>query len=134
MGPLTIAGMFRELSTDVAREVLNNYQVVNDDISRRGPEASQNVHKGPQLRMERFSIVFHLALRRQTGATTYIHMDNLDLDAVFENPRKSEFRHPRTRMAFNDTRSLGFFGGTGLLIGVELFSLCGILSMTQLPA
>jgi hypothetical protein len=56
-GPLIIAGMFRKLSNDVARMFSKNFQVVNDDASHRGPEASENVHGGPQLRTERLSIV-----------------------------------------------------------------------------
>lgn len=63
-GPLIIAGMFRKLYNDVARRFSKNFQVVNDDTSHRGPEASKNVHGGPKLRTERFSIVFGLDLRR----------------------------------------------------------------------
>jgi hypothetical protein len=56
--------MLRKLYNDVARRFSKNFQVVNDDTSHRGPEASKNVHGGPKLRTERFSIVFGLDLRR----------------------------------------------------------------------
>jgi hypothetical protein len=46
----------------VACRFSKNFQVFNDDTSHRGPEASKNVHGGPQLRTERFSIVFGLDL------------------------------------------------------------------------
>ena len=52
--PLTIGGMFRLMWRAGSQK---NFQVANDDTSHRGPEASQNVHEGPQLRTERFSIV-----------------------------------------------------------------------------
>lgn len=78
---------------DVARRFSKNFQVVNDDASRRGPEASKNVHGGPQLRTERFSIVFRLDLRQQMGVTKYIDADNGNLDPhlIFENAYKGEF-------------------------------------------
>ena len=72
--------MRRKLPNDVARRFSKNFQVVNDDTSHRGPEASKNVHGGPKLRTERFSIVFVLDLRRQMGVTKYIDTDNGNLD------------------------------------------------------
>jgi hypothetical protein len=90
---LIIAGMFRKLSNDVARKFSKNFQVINDDTSYRGPEASKNVHAGPQLRTERFSIVFGLDLRRQMGVTKYIDTDNGSLDphSIFVNAYECEF-------------------------------------------
>lgn len=91
-GPLNVAGMFRKRSSDhdVACRFLKNFQVVNDDTSHRGPEASKNVHRGPQLRTERFSIVFGLDLRRQMGVTEYIYTDDGSLDPhpIFEMPTR----------------------------------------------
>lgn len=86
-GPLIISGMFRKPSNNVARRFSKNFQVVNDDTSHRGPEASKNVHGGPQLRTERFSIVFGLDVHRQMGVTKYIDANNGNLGRhpVFEN-------------------------------------------------
>jgi hypothetical protein len=85
--------MFRKFSNDAARRFSKNFRIVNDDTSRRGPEASKNVHGGPQLRMERFSIVFGLGFHRQTGATKYIDTDDGSLDPhpIFVNAYEGEF-------------------------------------------
>ena len=81
-GPLIIAGMFRKPFNDVARrfKFSKNFQAANVDTSHRGPEASKNVHEGPKLRTERFSIVFGLDLGRQMGVTKYIDTDDGNLD------------------------------------------------------
>lgn len=81
--------MFRKLSNDVACKFSKNFQVVNIDTSHRGPEASKNVHGGPQLRTERFSIVFGLDVHRQMGVTKYINTNNGNLDPHpgFEMPK-----------------------------------------------
>jgi hypothetical protein len=65
-------------------------------LSHRGPEASKNVHGGPQLRMERFSIVFGLDLHRQMGVTKYIDRDNGNLDPhpIFENAYEGDSETP----------------------------------------
>jgi hypothetical protein len=91
-GPLIITGMFRKLSNDVAHRFSKNF-LVNDHTSYRGPEASKNVHGGPKLRTERFSIVFDLDLHRQMGVTKYINADNGNLDPhpSFENAYEGEF-------------------------------------------
>jgi hypothetical protein len=75
-------------------------EFVNDDTSHRGPEASKNVHGGPQLRKERFSIVFGLDLRRQMGATKYIDTDNGNLDpyTIFEMSTGVKSSMPRIRI------------------------------------
>jgi hypothetical protein len=90
---LIIAGMFRKLSNNVARRFSKNFQVVNDDASHRGPEASKNVHGDPQLRTERFFIVFGLDVHRQMGVTKYIDTNNGNLDPhpIFENAQEGEF-------------------------------------------
>ena len=61
----------------------------------RGPEASQNVHRGPKVRTERFSIVLDLDLRWQLGAITYIDTDGLGR-RDFPIPCEHQLRHFRT--------------------------------------
>jgi hypothetical protein len=100
--------MFRKLFNDVARMFSKNFQVVNDDTSHRGPEASKNVHGGPQLRMERFSIVFGLDLHRQMGVTKYIDRDNGNLD-------------PRVILRRQNSHSLQQHPVTGLSVGPLFF-------------
>jgi hypothetical protein len=108
--------MCRKLPNDVARSFLKNFQVVNDDTSHRGPEASKNVHGGPKLWTERFSIVFGLDLRRQTGVTKYIDTDTGNLD-----PHRFSKMPSWAKSATPDSHSLQQHPITGLWVGPFFF-------------